>query len=58
MICAIIIGRKGSKGFANKNIYKINNKMLFEFPIIECKKSELIDKIYVSTDSEIIKKNL
>ena len=32
--------------------------MLFEFPIIECKKSELIDKIYVSTDSEIIKKSL
>ena len=49
MICAIIIGRKGSKGFANKNIYKINNKMLFEFPLIECKKSELVDKIYVST---------
>ena len=30
--------------------------MLFEFPIIECKKSKLINKIYVSTDSEIIKK--
>ena len=56
MICAIIIGRKGSKGFANKNVYKINNKMLFEFPIIECKKSKLINKIYVSTDSEVIKK--
>ena len=56
MICAILIARKGSKGFPNKNIYKINKKMLFEYPIIACKKSKFIDKIYVSTDSEIIKK--
>ena len=47
MIAAILIGRKGSKGFPNKNIYKINNKMLFEHPLNECKKSKFIDKIFV-----------
>ena len=31
--------------------------MLFEYPLIECKKSKSIDEIFVSTDSEIIKKN-
>ncbi|OCW82935.1 cytidylyltransferase [Pelagibacteraceae bacterium GOM-A5] len=56
MIAAILIGRKGSKGFPNKNIYKINNKMLFEHPLNECKKSKFIDKIFVATDSKIIKK--
>ena len=57
MIAAILIGRKGSKGFPNKNIYKIGTKMLFEYPLTECKKSKSINEIYVSTDSEVIKKN-
>ena len=56
MIAAILIGRKGSKGFPNKNIYKIGTKMLFEYPLTECKKSKSINEIYVSTDSEVIKK--
>ena len=56
MIAAVLIGRKGSKGFPNKNIYKINNKMLFEHPLYECKKSKFIDKIFVATDSKIIRK--
>ena len=44
MIAAILIGRKGSKGFPNKNIYKIGNKMLFEYPLIECKNQKVLMK--------------
>jgi len=58
MIYAILIGRAKSKGFPNKNIKKINNKHLFEFPIIACQRSKIVDKIFVSTDSNIIKKKI
>ena len=56
MNIAIMIGRAGSKGFPGKNIKKINNKRLCEYPLIAAKKSKLIDKIYVSTDCKIISK--
>ena len=44
MICALMIGRKGSKGFPNKNIKKVFGKSICEYPIIAAKKSKLIDK--------------
>ena len=58
MIFAILIGRANSKGFPNKNLKKINNKHLFEYPITACQKSKIVDTIYVSTDSKIIKKKV
>ncbi len=58
MIIAILIGRANSKGYPNKNLKKIKKKHLFEYPILACKKSKLVDKIFVSTDSKIIKKKL
>ncbi len=56
MILAIMIGRKGSKGFPNKNIKKIFGKSVCEYPIIAAKKSKKINKIFVSTDCNNIKK--
>lgn len=56
MICALMIGRKGSKGFPNKNIKKVFNKRICEYPIIAAKKSKLVDEIFVSTDCPNIKK--
>ncbi|MAV83222.1 MAG: cytidylyltransferase [Pelagibacteraceae bacterium] len=56
MILAIMIGRSGSKGFKNKNIKKVFGKHLCEYPLIAAKKSKLINKIYVSTNCNIIKK--
>ena len=38
MIIALMIGRKGSSGFPNKNLLKIFNKHLCEYPIIAVKK--------------------
>lgn len=56
MIYAILIGRKGSKGFKNKNIHKIKNKRLFEYPLTQFNKSKYIKEIFISTDCNIIKK--
>jgi CMP-N,N'-diacetyllegionaminic acid synthase len=53
-IVAIIPARKGSKGILNKNIRKINGIPLVLYSILQAKKSLLIDKIIVSTDSEKI----
>jgi len=50
MIPALLLGRKGSVGFPNKNTTKIFGRKLAEYPIIHAKKSKYIDKIYLSTD--------
>ena len=55
MIYAIMIGRKGSKGFPGKNLKKINGKRLCEYPLIAANKSKLIKGIFVSTDCPKIK---
>ena len=56
MITAIMIGRKGSRGFPGKNTYKVLGRALCEYPLIAAKKSKFIDKIYVATDCDKIKK--
>jgi len=55
-VLAVIPARGGSKEIKGKNLKKINNKTLIEQTIDEAKKSKIIDKIYVSSDSsEILK---
>jgi len=54
-IVAIILARKGSKGLKNKNIRLLNSKPLIHYAIEAAKKSKLINKTYVVTDSEKIK---
>ena len=56
MIVAIMIGRKGSRGFPGKNTYKVLGRALCEYPLISAKKSKFVDKIYVATDCNKIKK--
>ena len=55
-IIAIIPARKGSKGIPNKNIKYICGKPLIAYSIEVALNSELIDDVYVSTDSEQIAK--
>ena len=50
------MGRKGSKGFPGKNLKKILGKRIFEYPLIACKNSNNVDKIFVSTDCPVIAK--
>lgn len=50
----LIPARGGSKGIPNKNIVEINNLPLIAYTIIVAKESKLIDRVFVSTDSEEI----
>ena len=55
---AIILGRKGSKGFKDKNTMSILGKPAYEYAIDAAKKCKLINKVYFSTDiPEIIDKS-
>ena len=49
-----MMGRAGSKGFPGKNLKKVLGRRLFEYPLIACKHSKYVDKIFVSTDCPII----
>lgn len=51
-ILAIIPARSGSKGIKNKNIKKLKGKPLIYYSINYAKKSNLVDKVIVSTDSK------
>ena len=53
-VIAIIPARGGSQEIKNKNLRKIKGKPLIQFTIEAAKKSNLIDKIYVSSDSDKI----
>ena len=55
-ILAIIPARKGSKSIPMKNIQKLGNKSLIEYTINTARKSEEINRIIVSTDSDKIAK--
>lgn len=54
-ICALIIARGGSKRIKNKNIVRVNKKPVIYYTLNELRKSKKIDKIFVMTDSLIIK---
>lgn len=56
MIVALMIGRKGSTGFPNKNVLKVLGKHLCEYPMIAAKKTKKIERIFISTDCPKIKK--
>ncbi len=48
---ALIPARAGSKGVPDKNIRSLGGHALVEWSIAACKKSKLIDRVIVSTDS-------
>tara|TARA_Y100000768_G_C23988997_1_gene690842 strand:+ start:1325 stop:2032 length:708 start_codon:yes stop_codon:yes gene_type:complete len=54
MNVAIITARAGSKSIIDKNIILINKLPLIAYPISAAKKSNLIDKVFVTTDGEKI----
>lgn len=54
MIICIIPAKSGSRRLKNKNMREISGKPLIYYAIETAKESKIIDKIYVSTDSEEI----
>lgn len=52
MNIALIMGRKGSKGFQGKNLHPVLGNPLAYYPINAARKCPEIDKIYISTDDE------
>lgn len=51
-VLAIIPARSGSKGLPHKNIKVLNNQPLLTYSIQHALKSQLINRVIVSTDSE------
>lgn len=54
MIAALLLGRKGSKGFPGKNIHPVLGKPLAFYPMAAAKNSGLVDKVFLSTDDEVL----
>ena len=52
-ILAVIPARSGSKSVKDKNIRKINGKPMMAYSIEHAKKSKYINRVIVSTDSEV-----
>lgn len=55
-IVALQTARAGSKSVIDKNITKVNHLPLFYHNIQECLKTDLVEKIFISTDCDFIKK--
>lgn len=54
MICALMLGRKGSVGFPGKNLYLVMGRPLMEYPLLAAKSAKHIDNVFISTDDENI----
>jgi CMP-N-acetylneuraminic acid synthetase len=50
MICALMIGRKGSVGFPGKNVYPVLGRPLAAYPLMAARAATRVDRLYVSTD--------
>ncbi len=50
MIAALLLGRKGSVGFPGKNTYPVLGRPLSWYAINQARRSEVVDKIFLSTD--------
>lgn len=55
MICALLLGREGSSGFPGKNVYPVLGRPMVTYPLVTAKACELIDRVYISTDSSKLK---
>ncbi len=54
MIAALLMGRKGSKGFPGKNLFMVKGRPMSYYPMKAALDCKLIDKVYLSTDDEAL----
>lgn len=51
MICALMLGREGSRGFPGKNLHPVLGRPLMAYPLLAALHAQAVDEVYVSTDS-------
>ena len=56
IVCALMIGRKGSVGFPEKNFFPVLGRPLAAYPLLAANASTNVDRIFVSTDCPEIMK--
>ena len=56
IVCALMIGRKGSVGFPGKNVYSVLGRPLAAYPLLAANASSNIERVFVSTDCPEIMK--
>jgi CMP-N-acetylneuraminic acid synthetase len=54
MIAALLLGRKGSKGFPGKNTALLGGHPMAYYPMRAALDCHEIDKVYLSTDDEVL----
>jgi CMP-N-acetylneuraminic acid synthetase len=52
MITALLLGRKGSIGFPDKNVFPVLGHPLAWYPLTAALRAKSVDKVYLSTDDE------
>ncbi len=52
MIAALLLGRKGSVGFPNKNLHEVMGRPLAWYPLRAALEAKGVDRVYMSTDDE------
>jgi hypothetical protein len=50
IVCALVIGRKGSVAFPGKNVYPVLGRPLVSYPLLAAKESSHVKRVFVSTD--------
>src|SRR5437867_1263795 len=56
MIAALLLGREGSTAFPGKNTSLVLGRPMMVYPLLAAKHSKYVNDVFVSTDSERIKK--
>lgn len=52
MICALAIGREGSRGFPGKNLVPVLGRPLMAYPLLAAGRAPSVQRVYLSTDSK------
>lgn len=55
MICGLLIGREGSRGFPGKNLHPVLGQPLMLYPLLAAEQAQGVDRVYLSTDSARMK---
>ncbi len=55
LVCALALGREGSKGFPGKNLFPVLGRPLMAYPLMAARAAKSVDRLYLSTDSERMK---